>query len=349
MKRLWLPLALSLFAFVSCKKDETTGTVPVQSKVFVAIEDGESIAVIDPATNVLTGNISVADNSGNMMMVHNVQATPDGKSVWATVNPMNPGSIDQLVVVDPIREMITARIEIGLQVHLAHVVFDDLSQHAFVSATDSDMVVEVNVATHAIEQRFFLAAGSQPHGMRFHSGNLYVSNLGTGMMSVITVATGQIQNIPVGGMAVQSAVTKDGQFVFSSIYDQKSIFKYNTSTGVSTSVPLPSFAQGPIQIYPSPDGTRLYICDQGLLLGRPASNQVFVMDIPNETIIDSVRVGNAPHGVVVSPDGKTVYITSTEDNTVNVIDAATLEVVATIPVGIEPNGISYWSSYGSQP
>jgi YVTN family beta-propeller protein len=46
-----------------------------------------------------------------------------------------------------------------------------------------------------------------------------------------------------------------------------------------------------------------------------------------------------PMGVVVSPDGKRVYVANGRGGTVSVIDAATNAVTATIPVGQRPWGI----------
>jgi len=338
-----------LLSFSSCKKEAINSGSPFFAKVYVANEDGESISVINTQTNQVIATIPFNDISGNMMMVHNVQAAPDGKTIWATVNPMNPGSIDQLVVIDPFRDTIITRIFIGEEMHLAHVVLDDACNYAYVTATDSDEVIKVNARTYAVEAKFFLGSGHQPHGMRFSNGHLFISNLGSNTMSIIDVSNGEINEIPVGGMAVQSAVTKDGRFVFSSLYDQKAILKYEVASGITHIIPLPASSEGPIQIYPTPDGSKLFICDQGLLLSRPASNKVFVLDVASETITNTIIAGNAVHGVVVSRDGKTVYVSNSGDNTVSVIDVASMTVFKTIPVGLNPNGIAYWSNLGGQP
>ena len=82
---------------------------------------------------------------------------------------------------------------------------------------------------------------------------------------------------------------------------------------------------------------------------RPVSNKVFVIDIANAIVTTTIQVGNKAHGVVVSKDGKTVYVTNSIDNTVSVIDVATQKITRTIPVGKGPNGISYWFVTGGMP
>ena len=82
---------------------------------------------------------------------------------------------------------------------------------------------------------------------------------------------------------------------------------------------------------------------------RPVSKKVFVIDISKAKVITTITVGNKAHGVVVSKDGTTVYVTNSIDNTVSIIDVASQKVTATIPVGKSPNGISYWFETGGMP
>ena len=53
-----------------------------------------------------------------------------------------------------------------------------------------------------------------------------------------------------------------------------------------------------------------------------------------------IPVGNYPMGVAVTLDGKKVYVTNLNDNTVSVIDATKNKVTATIPVGSDPRGVA---------
>jgi YVTN family beta-propeller protein len=46
-----------------------------------------------------------------------------------------------------------------------------------------------------------------------------------------------------------------------------------------------------------------------------------------------------PRGIVLSPDGRRLYITNAWSDTVSVIDTATLQVLQTLPTGSEPSGV----------
>lgn len=341
-------LGIQLFSlmlmFGACTKDE----VRTDWKLYVANENSENIAVIDASTNEVLKFIDIRDGSGNMLMIHNIQASPDGKTIWGTVNSTS-GDMDKLVVVDPLTDKIVRWVDIGERMNLGHVVLDSTSTFAYVTSTDSNYVIEVNVLSYAITRKFNLGAGHSPHGLRFARGKLYVANLRSGTFSVITISDGTISEIPVGGMAVQTATTPDDRYVFVSLYDTKEVIRYETATGLINRFSLPTTSVGPIQLYPSPDGTLLFICDQGMLLSRPSSDKLFVMRISTGEIISTIAAGDGAHGVVVSSDGARVYVTNQLNHTVSVINASDNSRICDIPVGANPNGITYWTKHGGQP
>ena len=318
------------------------------AKLYVANEEGSSVSIIDLQDSLKNTSIDISD-SGKMMMAHNVQVAPNGKTVWVTAIPMDTNGINQLVVIDANTGTIKTRVQLGKDLHVAHVVLDNESKYAFVTAKESNQVMQVDSNTYEVVKKFDLGSGHSPHGLRYANGKLYVANMDAKSMSVINIADGKITDIPLGGVAVQTAVTQDGKFVFASLYDTKEVIRYDLQSGEIKRIPLPAGAQGPIQLYATPDSKLLYVADQGELMERPVSNKVFVIDVANTKVINTITVGNKAHGVVVSKDGTTVYVTNSIDNTVSVIDVATQKVTRTIPVGKGPNGISYWFKTSSMP
>ncbi|WP_140344580.1 hypothetical protein [Flavobacterium sp. FPG59] len=320
---------------------------PMQlAKVYVANEDGGSISVINLQDSTKNTEISISDSSGMMFMAHNVQVAPDGKSVWVTAIPMDSTATNQLIVIDPNTNSIKKRIELGKDLHLAHVVLDNKSEYAYATANETNQIFQVDAKTYKITQKFELGKGYLPHGFRHQNGKLYVANMDAKSMSIITISDGTITDIPLGGVAVQVATTQDEKFIFASLYDTKEVVNYDIKNAQITRIKLPNDAQGPIQLYATPDSKLLYVADQGETMGRPVSNKVFVIDITSNKVIKTITVGNKAHGVVVSKDGKTVYVTNSGDNTVSVIDVTTQKVINTIAVGKKPNGISYSSETG---
>lgn len=337
---------IGLMTFSNCDNNRKSSAFQT-AKVYVANEAGGSVSVIDLQDSLKTTSIDLSDSTGNVFLPHNVQTAPDGKSVWVTAEDSN--RINQLIVIDPNTSTIKGRVQLGKDLHLAHVVLDQVSKNAFVTAEETNEIIQVDAITYQVVRKFDLGAGHTPHGLRYSHGKLYVANTDAKSMSVINVADGQVTEIPLGGMAVQTAVTSDDKFVLVSLYDTKEVIKYDLKSGLITRIPLPVTAQGPIQLYATPDSKLLYVADQGELLDRPVSNQVFVIDIEDAKVVSTIKAGNMAHGVVVSKDGQTVYVTNTMDNTVSIIEVATQKVIHTIPVGKEPNGISYWFETGGMP
>src|SRR6185503_5459545 len=71
------------------------------------------------------------------------------------------------------------------------------------------------------------------------------------------------------------------------------------------------------------------------------TNQLAVVDSRTNTVVQSIAVGRAPHGVLVDPGNGRIYVTNrggcnSTPGTVSVIDGGTRTVVATVQVGTCP-------------
>ena len=329
-------------------RDETPTTQSKKDRVFVADEDSGSISVVEEGTNAVLKTIALP-TTPDMFMPHNVQVAPDGKSVWVAAAPMTEGGVEKAFVIDPATGEITADIELGKELHVAHVVLDATSSKAYVSANEGNAVVEIDAKTKTVVRTIDLGADRGPHGMRFCRGNLWIANMTGKTLAQLDPASGSVTEIDVGGVAVQTACAPNGKYVFVSLYDTKEVVRYEIETKKLTRVALPAEAQGPVQLYPSADSKTLWVCDQGILLGRPASNLLYAVDVEALQVTGKVEVGQGAHGVVLSDDGALAYVTNLAANTVSVVDTAKLQSVATIDVGTKPNGISHWHVSGGMP
>lgn len=338
---------------ISCSDKDKSDPEPIPvsepAKIYVANEHAGTISVIDAVSRKVIKTIYINAGANTELMAHNVQVSPDGKSVWVTGVPMDHLTPEELICINAETDAIKYRKQMPMHLHMAHVVFDDASAFAYVTATDAGLVLQVNTQTFHTAKIYTLPTGTEPHGLRFFQGKLYVANLKAKSISVIDVVSGQVQQIPVGGMAVQTAVSPDGKFIFASLFDTKEVVLYNLQTQALDRIPLPAEAQGPIQLYPTSDSKKLLVADQGVLLNRPVSDKIFIIDIETATVTKTLTAGEGTHGIVVSRDGKFAYATNTEAGTVTVVDLAAEKVVATIPVDYTPNGISYRFETGGMP
>lgn len=65
-----------------------------------------------------------------------------------------------------------------------------------------------------------------------------------------------------------------------------------------------------------------------------------LLDLGRLEVIKTIPTGSGAHGGVVTTDGRCAFMTNSYANNVSVIRVANRKVVATVPVGKGPNGIS---------
>jgi YVTN family beta-propeller protein len=103
-------------------------------------------------------------------------------------------------------------------------------------------------------------------------------------------------------------------------------------------------------LYPSRDGTKLYVANRGSahVYGPPkGKGSVSVIDFATRQVVTTWPIpgGGSPDMGNVSVDGKVLWLSGRFDNAVYAIDTATGEV-RTIRVGKEPHGLTVWPQPG---
>lgn len=336
-------------------------------KVYVAVEGESKIVAFDPKTRkiVSTIDLSVEHEGGKLPYApHNVQVSSDMKTVWATANAGKhqdhaflsaPSAFahgnddageepDEVVVIDPQTDKIIKRVPVGIGLHLAHIVLTPDGKYAYVTAQTAGIIYKINTSTFAVEKEVAFPTDSEPHGIRIspNGSSAYIAMLKGKALGIIDLKTDAVAIVPLEGAAVQSGVTPDGKYAVASLYDTKKLAVYDVATRSISYIDLPQNAKGPIQMYATPDSKFIYLADQGYYFSQPSGNQVYKIELSTAKVVKEITAGNAPHGVVVSPDGKFVYVTNLLGGDVSIISTATDEEIGRIKVGKEPNGISIW-------
>jgi YVTN family beta-propeller protein len=103
-------------------------------------------------------------------------------------------------------------------------------------------------------------------------------------------------------------------------------------------------------LYPSRDGTKLYVANRGshdVRGRRRGPGSVSVVDFKSQEVVANWPIprGGSPDMGNVSADGRFLWLSGRYDNVVYVIDT-TMGGVATIPVGTEPHGLTVWPQPG---
>jgi YVTN family beta-propeller protein len=164
---------------------------------------------------------------------------------------------------------------------------------------------------------------------------VYVTNAGSGNVSVIDMATNAvITTVTVGLTPEQVAVTPNGAFAYvakSDGSDPGSVSVIATASNTVAGSPIPVDV-APVGVAITPNGAFVYVANSG-------SNTVSVIATASNTVVATVPVGSGPAGVAITPDGAFVYVSNFASNpgSVSVIATATNTVTATISVEERPD------------
>src|SRR5947208_6309227 len=67
------------------------------------------------------------------------------------------------------------------------------------------------------------------------------------------------------------------------------------------------------------------------------SNTISVIDTDKFTVVKTIKVGQRPRGIGLSKDEKFILVAVGDDDTIQVIDVRTHEIVATLPSAPDPD------------
>ena len=331
-------------------------------KVYIALEEEGRVAVVDTDSRKLVRTINLSDEQNGKFVsyeAHNVQVSPDGSKVLVTANvnrggmggnnenneDVSDGLQDKLIIIDPITDTIVDSVQLGIDLHLAHVVVDKAGDTAYVNAQETGEVFVVDINKKTLISKFDLGEGTGPHGLRLAPDDtkLFIALVDGQAIASVDLTTKVISKYPLNGKAVQTAVTASGEYVFASVYDTKKVAWVNVQNGGQGYIDLPEDAQGPIQLYATPDSKYLYVVNQGHYFGQPVARSVHRIYIEKKMVDNTIVVGDAPHGIVVDKSGDFAYVTNLLSDDLSIVDTSTNKEVARLKVGKMPNGISIWN------
>jgi YVTN family beta-propeller protein len=151
-----------------------------------------------------------------------------------------------------------------------------------------------------------------------------------------------------GGMPQDIRVSPDGKVFF--IADMMADGVYLVDGDEFKQVGYIPTGTGTHGLYPSRDGTKLYVVNRGshdVRGKRRGPGSISVLDFATRDIVANWPIprGGSPDMGNVSADGKQLWLSGRYDNVVYVIDTTT-GAVATIPVGTEPHGLTVWPQPG---
>jgi YVTN family beta-propeller protein len=151
-----------------------------------------------------------------------------------------------------------------------------------------------------------------------------------------------------GGMPQDVRVSPDGKFFYVADMMADGVFLIDGASFKEVGF-IPTGA-GTHGLYPSRDGRWLYVCNRGshgAKVRQHGKGSIVVLDFDTRKIVARWPIpgGGSPDMGNVSADGKMLWISGRFDNVVYAINTTTGKV-RTIPVGLEPHGLTVWPQPG---
>ena len=312
-------------------------------RVYVPNLKSNDVYVIDPATLKVVDRFRVGINPQHIVPSY------DLKTLWVTNNaegrtdgsltPIDPttGKPGKSVAVDdPYNMYFTpdGRSAIVVAEALKRLDFRDPQTMALQSSLPVPQCAGINHADFSIDGRFVIFT------CEFEGSLAKIDLVGRKVLGYLKLSR--------GGMPQDIRVSPDGKTFF--VADMRADGVFVVDGDSFKEIGFIPTGVGTHGLYPSRDGTRLYIANRGSnqIRGKPhGKGSVSVVDFATRRIVATWPIpgGGSPDMGNVSVDGKVLWLSGRYDNVVYAIDTTSGEV-RSIRVGKEPHGLTVWPQPG---
>ena len=312
-----------------------TGKVPQHvvpsydlSTLWVANNASNSLTPIDPFTAKEGPPVKVDDP-------YNIYFTPDGK--FAMVIAEARRRID-------FRDPKDMTLEQSLRVEckgLDHVEFTADNRYAIATCEFSGQLVKIDLATKSVAGYLTLDPDKFinyiPRQINRYLGRRSARNAAMAALMSVPSMPQDIRSSSDGTKFYVADMKEDGVFVVDPERLERIGFIH---TGVGTH-----------GIYPSRDGTKLYVTNRGwnsIGGGRHGPGSITVLDPSTDKVVATWPIpgGGSPDMGDVTADGKELWVSGRYDDEVYVFDTSSGRLTHRIPVGHEPHGLCVWPQPG---
>jgi len=312
-------------------------------RIYVPNLKSNDVYVIDPATFKVVDRFRVGRNPQHVVPSY------DLKTLWVTNNaegrtdgsltPIDPmtGRPGKAIAVDDPYNMYFSpdgRSAIVVAEALKRLDFRDPQTLALQSSLAVPECAGINHADFSIDGRFAIFT------CEFQGSLAKIDMVGRQVQGYLKLSR--------GGMPQDIRVSPDGKVFF--VADMRAGGVFLVDGAAFTETGFIKTGVGTHGLYPSRDGTKLYVANRGSshVSGPPrGKGSVSVIDFATRRIVATWPIpgGGSPDMGNVSVDGRMLWLAGRYDNVVYAIDTATGKV-RSIAVGKEPHGLAVWPQPG---
>jgi YVTN family beta-propeller protein len=313
------------------------------SRIYVPNRRGNDVTVIDPATMKVVGTFPVGINPQHVVpswdmktlwVTNNAEGRPDGSLTPIDPTTGKPGKT--IMVEDPYNMYFTpdGKSAIVVAEALKRLDFRDPQTMAMQYSIAVPGCKGINHADFSIDGRIAIFT------CEFQGSLARIDLVNRKVLGYLKLSR--------GGMPQDIRSSPDGSAYFVADMKAGGVFVVDGATFTETAFIKTGI--GTHGLYPSRDGTKLYVANRGSshVYGPPkGKGSVSVLDFATRQIVATWTVpgGGSPDMGNVSIDGKVLWLSGRFDDLVYAIDTTSGEV-RSIRVGKEPHGLTVWPQPG---
>ena len=284
------------------------GGVDAEQKLYVLSSAGDSVNVIDVATDRIRSSIQVGARP------HGIAAPASQEVLWVTAEGDN-----QLVLIDTHKDQVLARYPVGRRPNEIDVTSD--GRYVYIPALEDGRYEVFDTVERKIVAR--IPTAGFPHNTAISPDGrwVYLAPMDRGGTEVT------VEELRAAGAPTS--------------FNEKIYVVDASSREIVATVPLAD-APRPIAVHPS--GDRLFVNRDGLLgfeVIDLAARRV-VATARYELTREEKATPSRSHGIVVTPDGREVWSTDINNRAVHVFDVTTTEPrhIARLATGATPTWLT---------
>jgi YVTN family beta-propeller protein len=271
--------------------------------------------------------------------VHELAASPDGKTVYAPVYGSGgvggPGTNGRVIdVINLPERRVVSIIDLGKGLRPHCIKFSPADGLLYVSTELAEAITIINPKTNKVVGSI---PTGQPESHMFdftpNGKRIYTANVGPGTVSVISVPERKVITvIPVSKQIQRMSVSMDGRWAFTSDQTAPRLAVIDTETNkIEHWVDLPGIGYGTA---PTIDG-------RYLLVAIINKDKVAVVDLVTMKVVRTIDVPHSPQEILTRPDGRVAYVSCSQTHKVAEIDLRTWKVTREISAGRDADGLAW--------
>jgi YVTN family beta-propeller protein len=288
-----------------------------------------TLSIIDPTTLKTLAQIPTGEGP------HELAVSDDGKFAFvANYGARTPGST--ISVMDLLAQKELRRVDLGALRRPHGITFAD--GKVWFTAEQNKLIARYDPAANQMD--WSLEIGQDGTHMLVFSKDRslgFTSNIGSDSITLLQRASNPsgwtLTNIPVGKGPEGADVSPDAREFWAANSGDGTVSIIDVAAKkVAQTLDLRTNRANRLKF--TPDGKLVLISDIG-------GNGLVIVDAATRKEIKRLNLGRQPEGILIVPDGSRAYVALAGEKSVSVLDLKSIEVIAHIPTGNDPDGLAW--------